>query len=301
MHWINPDEIVGIDRGSVILFGAGKGTEEFIEFLTACRPEVRVIAIADNNKSLHGKTLKGVPIIVPEAIPALDFDKIVVTSISGRDTIARQLHEMAFAESKDFLLVGRYPSSHRQNLDTVLEGRDLGIELDDETCLSIGPGGFLGLEVLLFCMGAKQVCAIDNHGFGIHYPDITPREDDYMEILDVLPAIAPFKHGFKKAQRRFHSLLVRNSDRLFMDTDKIDSRCPMDVCSLAYPDAHFDIALSFAVLEHVRNPQRSISEMHHVIRPGGYAIHRKLQGACRGGIGSAHHRRFPSRISSIFT
>jgi len=76
------------------------------------------------------------------------------------------------------------------------------------------------------------------------------------------------------SQSRFHSLFVRNSNRLLLDPEKIDYRYPMDVCDLGYPDETFDMILSFAVLEHVQNPVKAVSEMHRVLKPNGHAIHR---------------------------
>jgi SAM-dependent methyltransferase len=39
-----------------------------------------------------------------------------------------------------------------------------------------------------------------------------------------------------------------------------------------YPDAHFDVVLSNQVLEHVRDPEASIADMHRLLKPGGTLI-----------------------------
>ena len=40
--------------------------------------------------------------------------------------------------------------------------------------------------------------------------------------------------------------------------------------SLPFKDAVFDAVISEAVLEHVQDPKRVVSEMHRVLKPGGY-------------------------------
>ena len=39
-----------------------------------------------------------------------------------------------------------------------------------------------------------------------------------------------------------------------------------------FPDAHFDVVLSNQVLEHVRDPQAAIADMHRLLKPGGSLI-----------------------------
>jgi ubiquinone/menaquinone biosynthesis C-methylase UbiE len=41
---------------------------------------------------------------------------------------------------------------------------------------------------------------------------------------------------------------------------------------LPYPDASFDVAVSFKVLAHVPDIERALSEMARVVRPGGHII-----------------------------
>ena len=68
-----------IEDKSLIAFGAGKGTEQFIDFLAENHISSSILAITDNNPSLHGKSLLGIDIIPPASLKQIAFDKIVVT------------------------------------------------------------------------------------------------------------------------------------------------------------------------------------------------------------------------------
>jgi ubiquinone/menaquinone biosynthesis C-methylase UbiE len=42
-----------------------------------------------------------------------------------------------------------------------------------------------------------------------------------------------------------------------------------DLHNLPFPDASFDFVVAEAILEHVEDPLKAISELHRVLRPGG--------------------------------
>lgn len=46
----------------------------------------------------------------------------------------------------------------------------------------------------------------------------------------------------------------------------------MDVESLGFADASFDVACSFETIEHVSHPERALAELHRVLRPGGTLV-----------------------------
>ena len=70
-----------------------------------------------------------------------------------------------------------------------------------------------------------------------------------------------------------------------MDRNKIDYHYPMDVCSLEFEDETFDAVLSFAVLEHVKEPLSAVREMVRVLKAGGVLLSR---------IVTRDHRSFSS-------
>ncbi len=272
-EWINPREIVEIQDKRLILFGAGFGTEEFLEYLGTKSMKAEVFAIVDNDASYWGKSLNTFEIISPEALRHMSFDKIVVTSISGREAIALQLEGMGYTYPRDYLLVGRYPKSHIQNFSLLMNGLDTLESLKGARCLHIGPGGFLGLEVLLYCLGASRVSAIDKYAFGMHYPDVSNHHDDYMEILDVIPNISLGPNLRAEVEERFADLFISKDDKIYFDQERIDYHYPMDVCQMDLADETYDMVMSFAVLEHVKNPEAAIAKISKVLKPGGLSIH----------------------------
>lgn len=44
------------------------------------------------------------------------------------------------------------------------------------------------------------------------------------------------------------------------------------LCDARFPDSHFDAAAMYHVIEHVPSPRRELSELHRIIKPGGWLI-----------------------------
>jgi len=71
-------------------------------------------------------------------------------------------------------------------------------------------------------------------------------------------------------QRRLRSL--PNLDYLSGDLDSYLADVQLDVTDLNFPDASFDVVICNHVLEHVPDDRRAMSELHRVLRPGGWAV-----------------------------
>lgn len=272
--WIHPVETVGLKGKKLILFGAGRGSEEFLTHQQQLAPGATILAITDNDASLWGKTLEGHQIIPPDQLSEGIFDTIVVTSISGRDAIAGQLEALGFRRHDDFILIGRYPNNPIDNFQILL--RELGDArvLNGSNCLHIGPGGFLGIETLLHCLGAAHVHSIDKFSFAIDFPDVTDQMTQYLDIEKSFSEFTRNTHVLSEMQRRFTDLFPVVSERIRIDKDKIAYHYPVDVCELPFSSNQFDLVLSFAVLEHVLDPTAAVRQLIRVLRPGGLAFHR---------------------------
>jgi SAM-dependent methyltransferase len=271
--WINIYEVTGLTNQKIILFGAGRGSEEFLQYSEKSKLRNEVISIVDNDPTYWGHHLLGYKIIPPEKIGNKDFDKIVVTSISGRETIARQLEGMGFKQDSDYILAGRYPQTYRGNFENLLKNFPFKPELDGARCLHIGPGGFLGLEILLYCFGTEKVYSIDNLPFDIRFPDISDLVEDYEGVKETLIDIIGDEALRKDALYRYDDLFVRKGDRIFIDSNKIEFIHPMDMCRMNYESNSFDLVISFSVLEHVLKPEAAISEVARCLKPGGICYH----------------------------
>jgi len=226
-HWINTKEVNLSPCQEVILFGAGKGSEDFFSFNEKTDLKAHVTAIADNDKSMWGKFLFNTPIICPADLLEIKFDKIIVTSVSGRESIAAQLTEMGFFYQTDYLLIGKFPSNGQKNFSILCEALPSDYCFSNKACLHIGPGGNFDFETILYQKKAR-VTAIDKYGFG---------RDKNMEILH-----------------------------------KIKFLFPADIEEMPLEDNVFDLVASFAVLEHTRCPEKALSEIKRVLKPGGICV-----------------------------
>ena len=271
-EWINPREISGIDGLRLVLFGAGRGSEEFLEYLESAELTAEVLAIADNDPTLWGLRLLGHPVIDPDALHRLDLDKIVVTSISGRNTIAQQLETMGFQYATDYILIGHCPTAFERNFSLTMRELKSHFNFPGTSCLHIGPGGFLGFETLLASAGANRICSVDNFTFGIQYPDITKNKEDYLKIKNTILSLDIDPEDRNEMCHRFNRLFIEENGKLLLDEDKIEYHFPMDVCRLELPNECFDLVCSFAVLEHVSDPPAAVSEISRVLKPGGIAL-----------------------------
>ena len=274
-QWINPEEIKFAVNSKIILFGAGKGSEEFFHFVKEKNLDVTVTAVADNDFSLWGKYLNEVEIIPPSTIAGRDYDRIAVTSISGRETISRQLEEIGAIHGRDFICIGRYPLAYQENFNRLRQWIPLQKYLPGCRCLHVGPGGFLGLEALLFASGAQQVIAIDKFAFGIRFPEISKQLPDYQEAGAFLDGISKEENVMDSSSRlRFNKLFIHQNQDSYINKKSISYHYPVDVEDLPFADNTFDLVLSFAVLEHVHSPKRTISELMRVTKKDGLNFHR---------------------------
>ncbi len=83
-----------------------------------------------------------------------------------------------------------------------------------------------------------------------------------MSLLDVAPVWY--------IQRSLRAL--RQLDYLSIDLDSPVAMKHMDLTNLDLPSDSFDSIICFHVLEHIPDDQKAISELHRVLKPGGWAL-----------------------------
>jgi SAM-dependent methyltransferase len=71
-------------------------------------------------------------------------------------------------------------------------------------------------------------------------------------------------------ERRLHPL--PNLDYLSADLDSPVAMVQMDLTDIDMPDASFDAVYASHVLEHIPDDVKAMSEIHRILRPGGWAI-----------------------------
>jgi SAM-dependent methyltransferase len=274
--WIDEDRLPQFAPGEqLLLFGAGQGCVELLQWLAEFAPQTIVTAIADNDNSMWGRSLQGYPVIDPATIAEHEFSRIVITTISGEDPVSAQLRAMGHEPGEHFCAVGRYPTNHLGNFNILLElDRACPFLNPGSRILHVGPGGFLGLECSLYALG-HEPCSMDAYAFGVSYPDVTERMDKYRGTRDALLQ-TPQAKDVPDAAERFDSLFSERGGRIMLDEQRMPYVAPARFSSLPFDDASLDVISSFAVLEHVRSPENVVRECRRVLRPGGVAVQRIL-------------------------
>ncbi len=256
----------------LILFGAGQGSVDLLTYVSKLDKQWTIRGIADNDISMHGKDLLGVPIIPPQDISCIPHDAILVTTISGKEAVTRQLEAMGFTEGAHFHCIGQYPSAAQANLDTALFFDSIvPFVLPDRSVLHVGPGGFLGLECALHAMGVRPI-SLDAYSFGADYPRVTHRIEEDRALHDHLASVDAL--AATGVPQRFTSVFRRDGDEVTLDTSAIPYLFPYRFSALPLEDSSVDTVLSFAVLEHVRHPKQTVGEISRVLKKDGLAVHR---------------------------
>ena len=274
--WIEPSEIPHfIDKERVVLFGAGQGSVEFLQYLEESATRPQVIAVTDNDSSMWGKRFEGIEIISPKTVLNTSFHRIVITTVSGREAVSDQLRSMGLSEGTHFCKIGRYPAAFLHHLKTATDTDDrLRILGKNSRILHVGSGGFLGLECALYALGHRPV-SVDAYDFSIQYPVVTGRKKEYEDAFDrVIKFASKLNYDTDSVKARWSDLFKEEQGRLSLDPTRIPFFYPHRFSALPFEDESFDAVLSFAVLEHVRNPRAAIRENYRVLAKGGCSIHK---------------------------
>jgi len=279
-NWIEIDKLPLLaDADTIILFGAGEGTRQLLHYFKHSGPRPRTLAIADNDRSMWGRTFRDLPIINPADIPDLlkqhSRCRVLVTTVSGREAVKAQLSAMGLAEGSHFFNLGCYPSNAMANLKTLLEA-DAGHHFlaPGSSILHGGPGGFLGLECGLSALG-HTVYSLDAFGFSMHYPDISAVMKKYQEAEKQFLVLAEsLGYASQPLKPAWNKLFLKQGANFYLDTKRINYLFPYSFEQLPFQADSLDLVLSFDVLEHVSSPDQVVSEIRRVLKPGGFCFHR---------------------------
>lgn len=272
--WIDIRELPELRPGmKLALFGAGQGSVELLDHFAECGADVSVLAVADNDPTTHGKEFHSIPVVAPDTLPGGDFDAVIVTTVSGRAPVSAQLEAMGMVRGRDFFLVGTYPVNLNTlrtflRLHTAMHLARPGMRAGH-----VGPGGFLGFECALKCLFDMDVTGVDAYDFAVAYPDVTASRDRYAFAGEKVAAIAG-EYGMDAAAcgRCWAGLFEERGDRLFIDEQAVDFRFPHRYSALPFDDGELDLLCSFAVLEHVCDPEAALRETLRCLSPGGVAL-----------------------------
>jgi len=150
----------------------------------------------------------------------------------------------------------------------------------------------IGLKTVgIFYYGNNVECPICGHHYRkfLPYGRINPRPNalcphclslerhrliwDYLKMkthfftakLDVLH-IAPEPCFMKQFEKQHAEKYIT------ADIESPLAKVKMDIHEIPFPENHFDVVLCNHVLEHVDNDIKAMSEIHRVLKPGGYAV-----------------------------
>ena len=163
-------------------------------------------------------------------------------------------------------------------------------DLSNKGVLDVGCGDCYPLTLLFHTSGVQTV-GIDTKYTGVGGPPI----GRLFRRLSNNGVLETATHSLYSVLGRYRAYYAVLSQRMGcrLETKNPDVRV-MSVNKMAFPDQAFDLVVSMAVFEHLRDVDGAVAEIKRVLRPGGIAyINIHLFSSLSGG-----HRRYPRKPST---
>lgn len=281
-----------------VLFGAGEVCQTFIERIPK---RFSVLAIADNNKKLHGGFKSGIPIIPPHEIHIYEPDFIILSCLSRHfSDIYSQLVELGLdsyylpfphdheSEKKDKKNIESQGVIGGEILKEINDSKNengslfyhiyVGNKFDEirrEFCsksvnrhLHIGSGHSLGVEIYSILRWGGEWTAIEPFpGLGLNYP---LHEHVFMlkELMDI------FGIAYNNNSDIFLNYFSKSS---YISGDKSSASkinyFPGVKLEEFSDSIKYDVCYSCAVMEHVADIETFVIKTYDLLSPGGVAFH----------------------------
>lgn len=197
--------------------------------------------------------------------------------VSAQNTYYRQLIGEA-RKGTGAVNMGKWLSSHRDaNYAFLVYKYHIGqlrkkcnFYIKDKVIVEVGPGSNLGLSLILIASGASKVHNIDKYNslsqnLSQLYKELVEKIRRNPNWLFVEESV-----DSETVQKRLKGVITFKDNEAVLNSEKVIYNCPCDAANLPFGDATIDLVLSHAVLEHVTNLPKVISEMARVLKPRGY-------------------------------
>lgn len=103
------DDIKNLENTKVAIFGTGEIGREVYNYILNLNEKynkkIKVEFFLDNNKKMWSKELYGKPVLKPGAQILRDIDFVLITSISGKKDMVKQLNELGVYNNRILILV----------------------------------------------------------------------------------------------------------------------------------------------------------------------------------------------------
>jgi len=145
--------------------------------------------------------------------------------------------------------------------------------LERKRIVELGPGCNLIVGSLLVASGAARYVGADLYPVASLDPAVFRRLRAELEAdCGVVRPPGHYEHRARML-RRFDEVIRINDTEVIFDQERLAWCYPADATKLPFDHGSFDVCLSNATLEHVRDPLAAVRESVRILVPGGHGLH----------------------------